>query len=174
MAECLVCRRLVTAALTVLVASCGMGQSASIASRPLAPDIQEISNAIAARAHYPTSAIKLASSEVQLRTEIGNAKLAMAHEATWNNATAALVGVAERVLASHPEYPKLQATSIAIIHPSPAGTVNMEWHTEDAVEFIKDSNSGFPCTLPRLISELAANPFHELERRKDDDTACGA
>ena len=78
-----------------------------------------------------------------MRTEVSDVKLAMADEATWNNATAALVGVAERVLASHPEYPKLQATSVAIIHPSPAGTVNMEWHTEDAVEFIKGLKQRF-------------------------------
>jgi hypothetical protein len=55
----------------------------------------------------------------------------------------ALVGVAELVLASHPEYAKLQAISVAIIHPSPGGTASREWHIEDVVEFRKGPNQRF-------------------------------
>ena len=143
MADYLVRRRLVAAALTVLVASCGMGQSGSSASQPFTPDIQGISDAIATAAHYPTSAIELTSSEVRLRIEVSDVKLAMADEATRNNAAGVLVGVAEQVLASHPEYAKLQALSVAIIHPSPAGTASMDWHIEDVVEFRKGPSGRF-------------------------------
>ncbi len=99
-ADYLVRRRLVAAALTVLEASCGMGQSGSSASRPFTPDIQGISDAIATGAHYPTSAIELTSSEVRLRIEVSDVKLAMSDEATRNNAAGVLVGVAEQVLAT--------------------------------------------------------------------------
>jgi hypothetical protein len=142
-AACLVRRRLAAAALTALLAACGMGEPGSGASRPFTPDIQGISDAIATGAHYPTSAIELTSSEVRLRIEVSDVKLAMADEATRSGAAAALVGVAEQVLASHPEYAKLQAISVAIIHPSPAGTASMDWHIEDVVKFRKGPGGRF-------------------------------
>ena len=143
MADYLVRRRLVAATLTVLVASCGMGQSGSSASRQFTADIQGISDAIAIGTHYPTSAIELTSSKARLRIAVSDVQLAMADEATRNGAAAALVGVAEQVLASHPEYAKLQAISVAIIHSSPAGTASMDWHIEDVVEFRKGPNQRF-------------------------------
>ena len=136
-------RWLVAAAWTTLVASCGTGEPGSSSARPFTPDIQGISDAIAIGAHYPTSAIELTSSEVRLRISVSDVKLAMADETTRNNAAVAFVGVAEQVLASRPEYAKLQAISVAIIHPRPAGTASMEWHIEDVVEFRKGPNQRF-------------------------------
>jgi len=92
---------------------------------------------------YPTSAIELTSSEVRLRIEVSDVQLAMANEATRNGAATALVAVAELVLASHPKYAKLQAISVSIIHPSPAGTASREWHIEDVMEFRRGSNQRF-------------------------------
>jgi hypothetical protein len=74
---------------------------------------------------------------------VSDVKLATADEATRNNAAEVLVGVAEQVLASHPEYAKLQAISVAIIHPSPARTASMDWHIEDVVEFRKGPSGRF-------------------------------
>jgi hypothetical protein len=55
----------------------------------------------------------------------------------------AMIGVAEQVLASHPEYAKLQAISVVIIHPSAGGTASREWHIEDVVEFRKGPSGRF-------------------------------
>ena len=143
MASCLARRHFVAAALTALLAACGTGEPGSSASRPFTPDIQGISDAIATGAHYPPGAIEVTSSEVRLRLEVSDVKLAMADEATRNNAAGVLVGVAEQVLASHPEYARLQAISVAIVHPSPAGTASMDWHIEDVVEFRKGASGRF-------------------------------
>ena len=129
--------------MTVLVASCDMGQSGSSASRPFTPDIQAISDAIATAAKYPTSAVELTSSQVRLRIEVSDVTLAMADEVTRNNAATSLVAVAEQVLASHPEYAKLEAISVAIIHPGVASTTSMGWHIEDVVEFRKGPSQRF-------------------------------
>ncbi len=54
-----------------------------------------------------------------------------------------VLAAAEQVLASHPEYEKLQAISVAIIHPIGDGDARKEWHTEDVVEFRKGPNQRF-------------------------------
>lgn len=140
-AEYLARRRLLAAALTVLVASCGMGKPGSNAA--YMPDDQGIGDAIATGAHYPRDAIEVTSSEFRLRIEVSDVRLAMADEAARNDAAAALVAAAEQVLASHPEFAKLQAISIAIIHPSPGGSASRDWHIEDVVEFRKGPNQRF-------------------------------
>jgi hypothetical protein len=120
----------VEAALAGLLASCGAGNPGPKGSRQFTPDIQGISEAIATGAHYPRS-------EIRLRISVSDINLAMSDETTRNNAAAALVAVAEQVLASHPEYAKLHAISVAIIHPSAGRAASSEWHIEDVVEFRK-------------------------------------
>jgi hypothetical protein len=142
-AHCFVRRWLVAAALTGLVASCGAGNPGPKESRQFTPDIQGISDAIAAGAHYPRNEIDLTSSEVRLRISVSDVKLAMSDETTRRNAAAALVAVAEQVLAFHPEYAKLQAISVAIIHPGAGGVASREWHIEDVVEFHKGPSNRF-------------------------------
>jgi hypothetical protein len=124
-------RWLVAAALTGLVASCGAGNPGPKESRQFTPDIQGISDAIATGAHYPRNEIELTSSEVRLRISVSEVKLATSDETTRNNAAAALVAIVEQVLALHPEYAKLQAISVAMIHPSTGGAASNEWHIED-------------------------------------------
>jgi len=85
----------------------------------------------------------LTSSEVRLRMSVSDVKLAMSDETTRNNAAAALVAVAEQILAFHPEYAKLQAISVAIIHPSAEGAARSELHIEDVVEFRRGPSQRF-------------------------------
>ena len=56
---------------------------------------------------------------------------------------ATLAMAAEQVLALHPEYAKLQAISVAIIHPSPTGATGNGWHIEEVVEFRKGPHQRF-------------------------------
>jgi hypothetical protein len=128
------------AAMAAPIASCDMSGSNSNIAAPFTPDIQAISDAIATAAKYPTSAVELTSSQVRLRIEVSDATLAMADEVTRNNAARSLVAAAEQVLASHPEYAKLEAISVAIIHASATGP---GWHIEDVVEFRKGPNQRF-------------------------------
>ena len=125
------------------IASCGMSGSGSKPAAPFTPDIQVISDAIAGAAKYPTSSVELTSSQVLLRIAVSDATLATADEVTRNNAATSLVAAAEQVLALHPEYAKLQAISVAIIHPGPAGATGSGWHIEDVVEFRKGPNQRF-------------------------------
>ncbi len=74
---------------------------------------------------------------------MSDATLAMADEVTRSNAATSLVGVAEQVLAYHPEYAKLEAISVAIIHPGVASATGSGWHIEDVVEFRKGPNQRF-------------------------------
>jgi hypothetical protein len=136
-------RMLAAAAMTVLVASCGTADRSSTSNQPFTPDIQGISDAIATEAHYPTNAIELTSSQVRLRISVRDPKLATADEMTRNAAAAALVAVTEQVLAAHPEYAKLEAISVAIIHPNAEGSATSDWHVEDVVEFRKGQNQRF-------------------------------
>ena len=143
MAHYLVRRLLAVAAMAALTASCGMSGSDPKSAAAFTPDIQVISDAIATAAKYPTSAVELTSSQVRLRIAVSDAKLAMADEVTRNIAATHLVAVAEQVLASHPEYAKLEAISVAIIHPSVASATGSGWHIEDVVEFRKGPNQRF-------------------------------
>ena len=143
MARCLFRRLLPVAAMAVLIASCGMNASDSKSAAPFTPDMQGISDAIATAAKYPTSSVELTSSQVRMRIEVSDATLAMADEVTRNNAATSLVAAAEQVLASHPEYAKLEAISVAIIHPGVASAAGSGWHIEDVVEFRKGPNQRF-------------------------------
>ncbi len=143
MAHYLFRRLLAVAAMAVLTASCGMSASDSKTAASFTPDIQGISDAIATAAKYPTSLVELTSSQVRLRIAVSDARLAMADEVARNNAATALVAVAEQVLASHPEYAKLEAISVAIIHPGVASAIGSGWHIEDVVEFRKGPNQRF-------------------------------
>ena len=136
-------RLLAIAAMAAMAASCGMGGSGTNTAAPFTPDIQVIRDAIAGAAKYPTSSVELTSSQVRLRIEVSDVTLAMADEVTRNNAATSLVSAAEQVLASHPEYAKLQAISVAIIHPGPTGATGSGWHIEDVVEFRKGLNQRF-------------------------------
>ncbi len=133
-------RLLAIAAVTVLTASCSSGPNSQA---PFTPDIQTISDAIATAAKYPTSAVELTSSQVRLRIAVSDAALAMADEVTRSNAASSLVAVTEQVLAAHPEYAKIQAISVAIIHPGVARAEGNGWHIEDVVEFRKGPNQRF-------------------------------
>ncbi len=135
-------RLLAIAAMAVPIASCGMSGSGSNTA-PFTPDIQVISDAIAGAAKYPTSSVELTGSQVRLRISVSDATLAMADEVTRNNAATSLVAAAEQVLALHPQYTKLQAISVAIIHPGPTGDTGSGWHIEDVVEFRKGPNQRF-------------------------------
>ena len=136
-------RLLAIAAMAAPIASCGMSGSDPKSAAPFTPDIQAISDAIATAAKYPTSAVELTSSQVRLRISVSDAKLAMADEVTRSNVATSLVGVAEQVLASHPEYAKLEAISVAIIHPGVESATGSGWHIEDVVEFRKGANQRF-------------------------------
>ena len=115
MARYIVRRLLAIAAVTALAASCGSGPDSRA---PFTPDIQTISDAIATAAKYPKSEVELTSSQVRLQISVSDAKLATADETTRNSEASAIVAATEQILASHPEYAKLQAISVAIIHPS--------------------------------------------------------
>jgi len=133
-------RLLVTVAFCGVLAACGARDPGTRAGVAFTPDIQGIGNLIAASAQYPSTALEMTSSSVRLRIAVSDPKLAAADEPTRRAAAAALVAIAETVLASHPEYANLEAVSIAIIHPSVAGS---DWHTEDVVEFRKGPNQRF-------------------------------
>ncbi len=143
MAHYLVRRLLAVASMADLTASCGMSGSDPKSAAAFTPDIQVISDAIATAAKYPTSVVELTSSQVRLRIAVSGAKLAMADEVTRNIAATHLVVVADQVLASHPEYAKLEAISVAIIHPGVASATGRGWHIEDIVEFRKGQNQRF-------------------------------
>ena len=140
MAHYIVRRLLAIAAVTALTASCSSGPNSGA---PFTPDIQGISDAIATAAKYPTSAVELTSSQVRLRISVSDAKLATADETTRNSEATAIVAATEQILESHPEYAKLQAISVAIIHPGADGDAHKDWHTEDVVEFRKGPNQRF-------------------------------
>ncbi len=143
MARDLFHRLLAVAAMTALTASCGMSGSDSKSAAAFTPDIQAISDAIATAAKYPTSAVELTSSQVRLRIEVSDTTLAMGDEITRNNAATSLVAAAEQVLTSHPEYAKLEAISVAIIHPPVPSATGSGWHIEDVVEFRKGPSQRF-------------------------------
>jgi hypothetical protein len=136
-------RLLAIAAMAAPIASCGTGGSSTNTAAPFTPDIQVISDAIATAAKYPTGAVELTSSQVRLRIEVSDATLAMADEVTRNTAATSLVAAAEQVLASHPEYAKLEAISVAIIHPGVPSATGSGWHIEDVVEFRKGPSQRF-------------------------------
>ena len=140
MARYIVGRLLAIAAVTALTASCGSGPNSQA---PFTPDIQIISDAIATAAKYPASAVELTSSQVRLRISVSDVTLAIGDEVSRNNAAAAIVAVAEQVLAAHPEYAKIQAISVAIIHPGVPSATASGWHIEDVVEFRKGPNQRF-------------------------------
>jgi len=136
-------RLLAIAAMAAPIASCGVSGSSSNAAAPFTPDIQVIRDAIAGAAKYPASSVELTSSQVRLRIEVSDAALAVADEVTRNNAAMSLVAAAEQALASHPEYAKLEAISVAIIHPSAPSATGSGWHIEDVVEFRKGPSQRF-------------------------------
>jgi hypothetical protein len=136
-------RLLAVAAMAAPIASCGMSGSSSNATAPFTPDIHVIRDAIAEVAKYPPSSVELTGSQVRLRIEVSDAKLAMAGEVTRSNAATSLVAAAEQVLASHPEYAKLEAISVAIIHPAVPSATGSGWRIEDVVEFRKGPSQRF-------------------------------
>lgn len=68
------------------IAPRGTGGSSSNTAAPFTPDIQVISDAIATGATYPSNEVELTNSHIRLRIEVSNATLAMADEATRNDA----------------------------------------------------------------------------------------
>jgi hypothetical protein len=136
-------RLLVANTLTGLLASCGSGNPGASGGPPFTADIRAIRDAIASGAHYTANAVQLKSSPGRLRIAVSDARLATADKASRNGAAVAIVGVAEQVLPDHPEYAKLEAISVAIIHPSAEGAAGSEWHVEDVVEFRKGPNQRF-------------------------------
>jgi hypothetical protein len=74
------------------------------------------------------------------RIEVSDATLAMADEVTRTNAATSLVAAAEQVLSSHPEYVRLEAISVAIIHPGVARATGSGRHIEDDVGFRQGPN----------------------------------
>jgi hypothetical protein len=123
-------RLVAVAAMAALTGSCGMSGSDPRPAVPFTPDLQVISDAIATAAKYPTSAVELTSSQLRLRIAVSDVTLAMADEVARNNAATSLVAAAEQVLAFHPEYAKLEAISVAIIHPGVASATGNGWHIE--------------------------------------------
>jgi hypothetical protein len=92
------------------------------------------SAAIATDADYP-NAIVLTSSQIRLCIPVRDAQLAPADEATRKSVAATLVAVTEQVPTLHPEFSRLEAPSVAIIHRGAAGVIASDWHNEDVVEF---------------------------------------
>jgi hypothetical protein len=79
------------------------------------------------------------------RMSIRDAQLAISDEGTRNAAAAALVAASEQVLSLHPEFSKLEAISVAMIHGNATadGTIGKDWHIEDVVELRKGPNQRF-------------------------------
>jgi hypothetical protein len=139
-------RRLSLAAVVAgLLISCGTGPQSVSGSQIAIPDLQAITESIAGAAHYPANTIEITSSPVRFRISIRDAQLAVSDEGTRNAAAAALVAASEQVLSSHPEFSKLEAISVAIIHGNATadGTAGKDWHIEDVVEFRKGPNQRF-------------------------------
>jgi hypothetical protein len=139
-------RRLSSAAIVAgVLISCGSGPQSVSGSQIAIPDLQAIAESIAGAAHYPANTIEITSSPVRFRISIRDAQLAISDEATRNAAAAALVAASEQVLSSHPEFSKLEAISVAIIHGNATadGTTGKDWHVEDVVEFRKGPNQRF-------------------------------
>ena len=127
----------------VLTTSCGMGGSPSAPDPTFTADIQRISDAIATATKYPPGEVELTSSAVRLRIAVSDSTLASAAAAIRTNEATAIVVAAEHILASHPEYGKLQAISVAILHPVIDDSARKEWHTEDVIEFRKGPDQRF-------------------------------
>lgn len=141
----LVRRLLLTAVVAGSLVSCGTGTPSTNSGQVATPDLQAITESIAGAAHYPVNTIEITSSPVRFRISILDAQLAVSGDGARNAAAAALVAASEQVLASHPEFSKLEAISVAIVHGNATadGTVGKDWHTEDVVEFRKGPNQRF-------------------------------
>jgi hypothetical protein len=134
--------------LTIVAASlvsCGTGTQSVNGNQVAIPGLQAITESIPGATHYPANTIEITSSPVQFRISIRDAQLAVSDEGTRNAAAAALVAASEQVLSSHPEFSKLEAISVAIIHGNVTadGTAGKDWHIEDVVEFRKGPNQRF-------------------------------
>jgi hypothetical protein len=127
----------------LLVASCSKDGSSPPAETAFTADIRAIGDAIATVAKYPPGEFELTSSALRLRISVADAKLATADAGTRTSEAAGIVAAAEQILASHPEYAKLEAISVAIIHPTSDDASHKEWHTEDVIEFRKGPNQRF-------------------------------
>jgi len=141
----LVQRLSLTAVFAGLLVSCGTGPQSVSGSQIAIPDLQAITESIAGAAHYPANTIEIMSSPVRFRISIRDAQLAISDEEARNAAAATLVAASEQVLSSHPEFSKLEAISVAIIHGNATadGTTAKDWHIEDVVEFRKGPNQRF-------------------------------
>ena len=141
----LVRRLLLAAVVAGLLISFGTGPQSVSGSQIAIPNLQAITESIATAAHYPANTIEITSSPVRFRISIRDAQLAVSDEGTRNAAAAALVAASEQVLSSHPEFSKLEAISVAIIHGNATadGTTAKDWHIEDVVEFRKGPNQRF-------------------------------
>jgi hypothetical protein len=124
-------------AAAILATSCGMPGQGTKPVAPFTADIKALGDAIAVAATYAPGSIELTSSPVRLRISVTDSQLATADESTRNAAAVALVGAAEKILASHPEYSQLQAVSVAIVHSG------SDWHVEDVIEFRKGPDQRF-------------------------------
>jgi hypothetical protein len=130
-----------------LLASGGTSDSGSNGSSQFTANTPANSDAIATDADYP-NAIVLTSSQIRLCIPVRDAQLAPADEATRQNAAATLVAVAEQVLTLHPEFLRLEAGSVAIIHRGAAGVTASDWHYEDVAEFRNGPEQRSLCLSP--------------------------
>jgi hypothetical protein len=129
------------------LASGGTSDSGSNGSSQLTANTPANSDAIATDADYP-NAIDLTSSQIRLCRPVRDAQLAPADEATRKSAATTLVAVTEQVLTLHPEFSRLDAGSVAIIHRCATGVTASDWHYEDVAEFRNGPEQQSLCLFP--------------------------
>ncbi len=88
---------LLIAVMAGLLVSCGKGSQGVGGSQIAMPDLQAITESIAAAAHYPADTMDITSSAVRFRISIRDATLAASDEGTRNSSAATLVAAVEQV-----------------------------------------------------------------------------
>lgn len=102
-----------------------------------------VADGVAAEHGYGSGAVEVMVSRSQLRILINDARLAEADSDARATAATAVVATAEKLLASDPEFPAIQAISVAIVHPARLRAGALSSHTEEIFEFHRGADSHF-------------------------------
>ncbi len=102
-----------------------------------------VAEAIVASGGYGAGAVTVLFSRTQLRILISDRRLAEADPASHAAAALQAVTTAQRALTTDPEFPSVEAISVAIVHPPSLGSGALASHTEEVFDFRRDTGGDF-------------------------------
>jgi hypothetical protein len=107
-----------------------------------------VAESVARDGGYGTDRVEVLVSRTRLRVLIDDARLAEAASGLRAAAATRAVAAAEKALAADPEFPAIDAISVAIVHPASLQGGLRASYTEEVFEFRRGAGAGFAQSSP--------------------------